>query len=302
MAASTSRTTITCRVSASRGTFSALANGSAWRVLHHVGSAGVRRGDRPGFESSGASVSHVQQCWRCRFRWPLSSILRGLPVSRLNSVNPNFRNAYTESFNLNLQQAGPAGIVFSAGYYGSVGKAPARPHQPEPAQRGRQYVRTPCLSLPAPSILVSLPTPISAEANSVGFSNYNALWLTATKNCGSRLQFNMNYNWSKSMDSQLAGFAGGLYVPGQLTTPANNYGPSDFDTRNHYAATAIYNLPFKGNRFVEGFQLSTIVAVSDRQSGQPHQYVNVHWCFGSDSSEPGWSECDQEDSDRQLQT
>ena len=47
------------------------------------------------------------------------------------------------------------------------------------------------------------------------------------------------------------------------------HGLSDFDTRNHVAGTAIYALPFKGNRLVSGYQLSTIVQY---QTGNP---VNI---------------------------
>ena len=187
----------------------------------------------------------------------------------LNSVNPNFRNAYTETFNLNLQQAGPYGMVFSAGYYGSAGKhLRARTNQNQPNAAGvRPY---PVLALTSPiDPGVSSNSNIS-ETNSVGFSNYNAFWITASKTMSHGLQFNMNYNWSKSLDSNSLGSQGG-YTFQDSYHPANNYGPSDFDTRNHYAATAIYALPFKGNRFVEGFQFSTIIQY---QTGNPINLTN----------------------------
>ncbi len=58
----------------------------------------------------------------------------------------------------------------------------------------------------------------------------------------------MNYNWSKSLDTNSLGSQGG-YTFQDSNNPGNNYGPSDFDTRNHYAGRVIYALPFKGNRF-----------------------------------------------------
>jgi hypothetical protein len=187
----------------------------------------------------------------------------------LNSVNPHFKNAYTETYNLNLQQAGPYGLVFSAGYYGSVGKhLRARTNQNQPNAAGVRPF--PVLALTSPiDGGISSSSNIS-EANSVGFSNYNAMWLTASKNAGHGLQFSMNYNWSKSLDSNSLGSQGG-YTFQDSNNPANNYGPSDFDTRNHYAATAIYALPFKGNRFVEGFRLSTIIQY---QTGNPVNLTN----------------------------
>jgi hypothetical protein len=187
----------------------------------------------------------------------------------LNSTNPHFRNAYTETFNLNVQQAGPWGTVFSAGYYGSVGKhLRARTNQNQPNAAGVRPF--PVLAATSPiDPGVSSNSNIS-EANSVGFSNYNALWITASKSMAHGLQFNMNYNWSKSLDSNSLGSQGG-YTFQDSNNPGNNYGPSDFDTRNHYSGTAIYALPFKGNRFVEGFQFSTIIQY---QTGNPVNLTN----------------------------
>jgi hypothetical protein len=197
---------------------------------------------------------------------PVASLYTSAAASGLaiSSINPNFRNAYTQTYNLNLQQALPGGIVASIGYYGSVGRhLRARTNQNQPINGGAR----PFLKLSASSPL--LPGAASnvniAEVNSVGSSNYNAMWLTATKNVGHGLEFNMNYNWSKSLDVNSLG-SQGAYTFQDSTNPGNNYGASDFDTRNHYSGTAIYKLPFKGNRFIEGFQLSTIVQY---QTGNP---------------------------------
>jgi TonB dependent receptor len=203
---------------------------------------------------------------------PVSTLFNSAKASgiAISSINPNFRNAYTQTYNLNLQQAGPAGIVFSAGYYGSVGRhLRGRTNQNQPNSAGiRPY---PVLSLNSPILPGTSSNANIAEANSVGSSNYNAMWLTASKNIGHGLEFNMNYNLSKSMDTNSLGSQGG-YTFQDSTNPANNYGPSDFDTRHHYSATAIYNLPFKGNRLVEGYSLSTIVQY---QTGNPVNLTNT---------------------------
>jgi Carboxypeptidase regulatory-like domain/TonB dependent receptor len=190
----------------------------------------------------------------------------------INAVNPNFKNAYMQTYNLNVQQEWTGGIVTSIGYYGSVGRhlrAETNPNQPN-AAGVRPF---PVLSTNSP-IDPGMPSNSNiAEVNDVGYSTYNALWVVATKNAGHGVQFNMNYTWSKSLDTNSLGSEGGLSGGGgafqDSTNPAGNYGLSDFDTRHHYAGNAIYNLPFKGNRFVEGFSLSTIVQY---QTGNP---VNI---------------------------
>ena len=203
---------------------------------------------------------------------PVSSLFNSAKASgiAISSVNPNFRNAYTQTYNLNVQQAGPIGIVFSAGYYGSVGRhLRVRTNMNQPNSAGIR-----------PFPVIAMTSPISggvssnsniAEANSVSSSNYNAMWLTASKNIGHGLEFNMNYNFSKSMDTSSLG-SQGTYTFQDSTNPGNNYGPSDYDTRHHYSGTAIYNLPFKGNRFVEGYSLSTIMQY---QTGNPINLTNT---------------------------
>ncbi len=190
-----------------------------------------------------------------------SALANGLAIG---SVNPNFRNAYTQTYNLNVQQQLPGGIVGSIGYYGSVGRhLRARTNQNQPINGGvRPYPRLAATSPIAPGAASNSNI---AEVNSVGQSSYNAMWLTATKNAGHGIQLNMTYDYSKSLDTNSLGSQGG-YTFQDSNNPGNNYGPSDFDTRHHYSATAIYDLPFRGHRLLEGFRLSTIVQY---QTGNP---------------------------------
>jgi hypothetical protein len=197
-----------------------------------------------------------------------SALAAGLSVA---SVNPDFRAAYTETYNLNVQQALPGGLVGSIGYFGSVGRHlriatnQNQPIGPTSATQVRPYLTL------APTSPIDPGASINSnitEANSNSSSNYNALWVTLGKNMGHGLQFNMNYEWTKSMDINSLGSQGTLNLQDSYN-PAGNYGLSDFDVRHHYAGTAIYNLPFKGNRFVSGYQLSTIIQY---QTGNP---VNI---------------------------
>ena len=193
-----------------------------------------------------------------------SALLAGFSLS---SVNPNFRNAYMETYNFNVQQALPWGMVGSLGYYGSEG------HHLRIATNENQPFGT----TPRPFLTLSGTSPLEpgasinsniTEANSSGFSNYNAMWAVLTKTTTHGLEFNMNYEWEKSMDSNSLGSQGGLNLQ-DSNNVAGNYGLSDFDVRQHYAGTAIYNLPFKRNFLVSGYQLSAIVQY---QTGNP---VNI---------------------------
>jgi hypothetical protein len=183
-------------------------------------------------------------------------------------VNPKYSNAYVESFNLNLQQALPWGVITSMGYYGSLGRhllIQTNANQPVGASTTHPYTALAANSPVAATKPINTNIP---ERNSNSFSDYNALWTSLAKSTSHGFEFNMNLDWSKSLDLNSLGSQGGYVLPDSLN-PRSNYGLSDFDVRLHYAGTAIYMLPFKGNRFKEGYQFSTIFQY---QTGNP---VNI---------------------------
>ncbi|HSY34673.1 MAG TPA: carboxypeptidase-like regulatory domain-containing protein [Acidobacteriaceae bacterium] len=189
----------------------------------------------------------------------------------LGWVNPNLRNAYVEDFNFNVQQALRWSMVASIGYYGSTGHHllivtdPNQANGPTNAPSPRPYLKLAADSPIAPG--ASIASNIT-ERNSIGYSNYNALWVTLSKTMSNGLQFDMNYEWTKSMDINSLGSQGGAVLP-DSNNPSENYGLSDFDVRNHFAANAIYALPFKRNRWVSGYRLTSIFQY---QTGNP---VNI---------------------------
>ena len=88
-------------------------------------------------------------------------------------------------------------------------------------------------------------TQFSTGAN----SHYNGLQLSAQKRMGHGLQGQINYTFSRCMDTvSNGGFlqfsAGGILspLPGEL---ARNYGPCDYDIRHNLTAQYVYRLPFK---------------------------------------------------------
>ena len=54
---------------------------------------------------------------------------------------------------------------------------------------------------------------------------------------------------------------------------AGSRGLSDFDARHRFVISAIYVLPFRGNRLVDGWQLAAIV---QSQSGNPVNIVTTN--------------------------
>ena len=198
-----------------------------------------------------------------------SALASGLSIA---SVNPNFHNAYTETYNFNVTQAVPFGMVASIGYYGSVGRHlriatnENQPVGPVGATNKTQLRPYQTLSLNSPIDPGANINSNITEANSNSSSNYNAMWLTLGKSMAHGLEFNVNYEYTKSMDENSLGSQGGLNLQ-DSNNPAGNYGLSDFDVRHHVAGTVIYAFPKHGdNRLLSGYRMEAIVQY---QTGNP---------------------------------
>ena len=99
-------------------------------------------------------------------------------------------------------------------------------------------------------------TQFSTGAN----SHYNGLQLTAMKRLGHGLQGQVNYTWSRCMDTvSNGGFlsfsAGGILspLPGDLS---RDYGPCDYDIRHNLNAQYVYQLPLKVRSHSLGYALN----------------------------------------------
>jgi hypothetical protein len=99
-------------------------------------------------------------------------------------------------------------------------------------------------------------TQFSTGAN----SHYDGLQMTALKRFGNGLMGQLNYTWSRCMDTvSNGGFlqfsAGGILspLPGDL---ARDYGPCDYDIRHNLNAQYVYQLPVKFRNRALGYALN----------------------------------------------
>ena len=180
------------------------------------------------------------------------------------SIDDNYDNAYVQSWNLNVQREFFK-TALMLGYLGSKGTdLITRRNINQPVNGVRPFR---ALSTTSP-ILPGVPLGNITEVGSSGNSSYNALWLTATRRLTEGWQFNASYAWSKSID-YTSFSTGGILVQNSYNLPAER-GPSDFDARHRFVLSSIYELPFKKNRLVSGWQLGVIV---QSQSGNPFSVV-----------------------------
>jgi hypothetical protein len=180
------------------------------------------------------------------------------------TVDHGFNNAYLQSWNLNLQREVLPSLAVMAGYFGSKGThLILRRNINQPIDGVRPY---PVVSASS-AILPNAPLGNITQAESTGNSSYNALWVSASKPLASGLQINASYTWSKSLDYNSLSSQGVVVQNGYNLR--GDRGLSDFDARHRFVARATYDLPFRGNLFVKGWQLAIVMQI---QSGNP---VNI---------------------------
>lgn len=181
------------------------------------------------------------------------------------SINHGFDNAYLQSWNVNVQREVARELAVTAGYFGSKGThLIIRRNINQPINGVRPY---PSLSTASP-ILPGAPVGNITQVESAGNSSYNAMWLTATQRLRNGFQFNASYTWSKSLDYN--SFSSGGIVGQNSYDLRGDRGLSDFDVRQRFVISAIYDLPFRGTELVTGWQLAAII---QSQSGNPINIV-----------------------------
>ena len=123
--------------------------------------------------------------------------------------------------------------------------------------------QTVCSGCFAPFLYAQSPDPrfgavtqFSTGAN----SHYSGLQMTAMKRFGNGFMGQLNYTWSRCMDTvSNGGFlqfsAGGILspIPGDL---ARDYGPCDYDIRQNLNAQYVYQLPVKVQNRLLGYALN----------------------------------------------
>jgi hypothetical protein len=183
-----------------------------------------------------------------------------------SSSDPEFDNAYIQSWNLNVQRELKQGLAVTVGYYGSKGT-----HLRLTRNLNQTFLNA-ALNPVRPFPRLSPTSPIGANVpllnitfrEGTGNSNYNALWVTGNKRLGKGLQFNASYTFSKSIDYNSQS-SQGVTVQDSFNLRGDR-GLSDFDVRHRFVISGLYELPWKGNQFKEGWQFSFI---EQSQSGNP---------------------------------
>jgi carboxypeptidase family protein len=193
-----------------------------------------------------------------------------------SAIDPAFDDMYSQDWNLTIQRQATTSLGIEVAYVGmKATHLQFVQNINQPFVTGNVYGSTkPYPSLPLTSSVAPAqcepPNPACPFGNinrvgAGGNSNYNALWATVNKHFSRGFQFLASYTYSKSLDYNSLSSADSLVFQNAYN-PRGDYGPSEFDTRHRFVLSGFYELPFKNNRLVQGWQLGII---TQAQSGNP---------------------------------
>src|SRR5438552_16698347 len=192
------------------------------------------------------------------------------------AINQNFNDMYSQDWNLTVERQLTSSVGLSMAYVGmKATHLQLNQNINQPLVTNGIFGSTrPFPTLPATSPVLpsqcTAPHPACSlgninQVNSNGNSNYNALWVTLDKHFSHGLQFLSSYTFSKSLDYNSLS-TGETYILQNAYNPRGDYGPSEFDVRHRFVLSGFYQLPFKGNRLVDGWEVGTVFQA---QTGNP---------------------------------
>ena len=214
---------------------------------------------------------------------------------------------YVQTFNLGVQTSFANNWMLDVGYVGSEGRKFPRLfsfNQAATPAFGGYY---PAGSLGGPLFpgFGNLPAPglgsLLMESNSN--SNYNSLQATLNKRFSHGLQMLLSYTWSHSIDDYSGSDVSDITViPGDIVNQQRNYGSSDFDRRQRFVASYLYNLPdvYRGGSAFGKKLLELLELVGNRDPAIRHSVLHLRRGYAvcgnhrRPGARPNSGICDQE--------
>ena len=204
-----------------------------------------------------------------------SASIKGLSLGP-NPISPTFDDMYSQDWNLTIQREVTPTLGVEVAYVGmKATHLQLLQNINQPLVTNGIYGSTrpfPTLPLTSPVIPPQCAPPNPAcnlstinQVNTVGNGNYNALWLKVNKHLSKGFEFSGSYTYSKSLDYNSLSSNDTLLLQNAYN-PRGDYGPSEYDARHRFVLSGFYQLPFKSNRLVSGWQFGII---TQAQSGNP---------------------------------
>jgi hypothetical protein len=185
----------------------------------------------------------------------ISTLSQGFPANSLTDPNtptlfaldPNLRMPYVMQWHLTTQYQLSSKTMFEVAYVGSKSDRAYIYLNGNQAQPTADPSAPTAPRRPFPYVDASI-----GYLRSSGSANYNGLQTSLQQRLNRGLEFIVNYTYSKALGNASSADLGSQNNDGFRNSlhPNQEYGPLDFDVRNRFVASYLYDLPFgKGQRF-----------------------------------------------------
>jgi hypothetical protein len=189
------------------------------------------------------------------------TFVNGVPTTSLGilAINPNYRAAYLENYNLNVEQQVAKNTLLTVAYVGSSGRRLAYVddlNQIAVTTNAAARVRPYATQYPYLTAI--------NQVNSGATSNYNSLQVSLQQSEWHGISAKAYYTWSKSFDD-----ASSTTTPMNSLNLRQDWGLSSFDIRNIFTANAHYTVPkFTSHaaRLTQGYEANGFFSFA---GGQP---------------------------------
>ncbi len=173
----------------------------------------------------------------------------------------NFRDAYSQNWNFNVQQQFGTNYMVEIAYVGSRGRNMLLKDDPNqaPATVG---VTDPNINRPYAQISPALRD--LGRVASTGTLDYHGLLTKFQRRFADNFSVLTSYTWSKAID--LNSDNDGNVTLLNPYDPGHNRGPADYDVTHTFSSSVIYELPFGRDQWYGGWQTSGILYI---RSGIP---------------------------------
>jgi hypothetical protein len=176
---------------------------------------------------------------------------------------------YQMQWNINLQRQIAEATVVTIGYVGSRGQNFFKQRDVNPVQPSTVNGQT-VYGVFAPGSTVVTQNPrLNPAFQSLNFggafadSDYKSLQLSVNRRFYKNLQSQVSYTLSECHDISSGNFGGeGGTASTNPYDPEYDRGLCGYDRTHTFRGSAVYSLPFTGNGFVEGWQITGIVSLS----------------------------------------
>ena len=226
-------------------------------VYNNIGNTGS-----PGIYGNPAGPNPVLNVIGTNFVFGSSAFPAGLTPTTTTgvlAVNPSYRAAYMQNYNLNVEQQLAKNTLLTVAYVGSTGRRLAYVADINQISLTGNHARPLNATNPAYANFAAVN-----QVNSGATSNYNSMQFSLNQAAWHGVSATIYYTWAKSLDT-----ASSATTPMDSTNLKADYGASTFDVRHTLTGFASYALPrFTSHapRLTQGYQFNALYTFA---GGQP---------------------------------